>query len=148
MSGLYEAELQRVVALALFIPVVLALAESVSVQSVSLALQALHGKPPNVAALFQKLRRESMTGLFLGTATGLIVGLVALLWLGQLQVMLCVLGGIAGGVMCAAVVGVAMPNMLRLIQRDPQVAAGPVALATSDMITLLLYFSLARWLVN
>src|SRR5919201_1229636 len=39
LTGLYEAELTRVVALALFIPVVLALAESVSIQSVSLALQ-------------------------------------------------------------------------------------------------------------
>src|SRR5690606_8487581 len=48
LSGVFEAELQKVVALALFIPVVLALAESVSIQSVSLALQALRGKKPTV----------------------------------------------------------------------------------------------------
>ena len=42
LSGLFEAELQKVVALALFIPVVLALAESVSIQSVSLALQTFN----------------------------------------------------------------------------------------------------------
>jgi len=39
--------LNRVVALAFFIPVVLNLAESVSSQSVSLALQVLHGQPPS-----------------------------------------------------------------------------------------------------
>jgi magnesium transporter len=34
-----------------------------------------------------------------------------------------------------------------LLQRDPQVAAGPIALAVADMITLLLYFNVARWLL-
>ena len=147
LSGFYEDELQRVVALALFIPVVLALAESVSVQSVSLALQALHGKPPTLRALLEKIRWESLTGMLLGAATGLIVGLVALIWLGNLKVTLSILTGVAGGVTVAAIVGIALPNVLRLLQRDPQVAAGPIALAVADMITLLLYFNVARWLL-
>src|SRR5262249_23763008 len=46
LSGVYQQELSRVVALAFFIPVVLNLAESVSSQSVSLTLQLLHGRPP------------------------------------------------------------------------------------------------------
>jgi magnesium transporter len=45
LSSLYREELDRVVALAFFIPVVLSLEESVSSQSVSLALQMLHGRP-------------------------------------------------------------------------------------------------------
>ena len=147
LSGIYEDELQRVVALALFIPVVLALAESVSVQSVSLALQALHGKPPTLRMLLHKVRWESLTGLFLGGATGTIVCLVALIWLGNFKVAMCVLVGIAGGVTVAAIVGIALPNVLRLLRRDPQVAAGPIALAAADMITLLLYFNFARCLL-
>ncbi len=148
LSGLFEAELQRVVALALFIPVVLALAESVSIQSVSLALQVLHGKPPTWLAIVQKLRWELLTGLLLGCASGLLVGLVAMLWQGRFRVGLCLLGGIGGGVAGAAVVGMAMPNLLRLLKRDPQVAAGPIALALADMLTLLIYFNLARWLLG
>jgi magnesium transporter len=41
-----------------------------------------------------------------------------------------------------------MPNLLRLFNREPQVAAGPVALAATDMVTLAIYFSLARWLLG
>jgi magnesium transporter len=63
-------------------------------------------------------------------------------------VALAVLGGITGGVTCAAAIGVAMPNVLRLFAREPQVAAGPVALAATDMVTLLIYFSIARWLLG
>jgi len=147
ISGLYEDELQRVVALALFIPVVLALAESVSIQSVSLALQSLHGRP-GAKELVRKLRFELSTGVLLGAASGLVVGLVALGWLGHLRVALCLWAGIAAGVTAAAGLGLAMPNLIRLLGRDPHLAAGPIALAAADMFTLLVYFNLARWLLG
>jgi magnesium transporter len=148
LSGLYEHELSRVVALALFIPVVLALAESVSIQSVTLALLTLHGQRPTWQRMFARLRREAGTGALLGVASGLGVGLVAVVWLRQWGVALCLLAGIAGGVTAAAVLGVSIPTLLRLLRRDPQVAAGPIALALADMVTLLLYFNLARWLLT
>jgi len=40
-----------------------------------------------------------------------------------------------------------VPNLLRRFKLDPQVAAGPVVLALTDLITLLCYFNLARWLL-
>jgi magnesium transporter len=73
-----------------------------------------------------------------------VVVVVAFVWLGQFHVALILLGGIAGGVTCSAVFGVAMPNVLRLFRRDPQVASGPVALAAADLATLLIYFTFAR----
>ena len=148
LSGIFEEELRKAVALALFIPVVLALAESVSIQSVSLALQALRGKQPTLPEIIYRLRLETLTGIFLGVASALSVAMVALLWLGELRVVLCLLGGIAGGVTCAAVIGVSMPNLIRFFHREPQVAAGPVALASTDMVTLLIYFTLARLLLS
>ena len=68
-------------ALALFVPVVLGLSESVSIQSVTLALHLCHGQQPTLAALWPKLRREALTGLLLGAACGLILCLVSLAWL-------------------------------------------------------------------
>ena len=147
ISGLYEAELKKVVALALFIPVVLALAESVSIQSVTLTLQVLHHKPPTLKSLVNKIRFEATVGILLGISCGITVGIYSLIWLGQWAVVACLLGGIAGGVTCAAVLGVALPTLIRLFHREPQVAAGPIVLASTDMATLLIYFSLARWLL-
>lgn len=148
LSGFFEAELQRAVTLALFIPVVLALAESVSIQSVSLALRVLQGQPPTWRSIARKIRAEAIVGLLLGVASGLVVAGVSVLWLGEPRVGLCILGGIAGGVSGAALLGVAMPNVLHLFDLDPQVAAGPIALASTDMVTLLIYFNLARWLIG
>jgi magnesium transporter len=147
LMGLYEEELQRVVALALFIPVVLALAESVSIQSVSLAIQTLHGHKPTTAALLAKAGRELVTGALLGSASALLVSLAALLWLRQSVIVLCLAGAVCAGVAGAAAIGLALPYLLRILRRDPQVAAGPIALAASDMLALLVYFNLARWLL-
>jgi magnesium transporter len=148
LSGVFEAELKRAVTLALFIPVVLALAESVSIQSVSLALRVLEGQTPTWASIFGKLRSEIAIGTLLGITSGLLVGLVAVVWLWQPIVGLCIVGGIAGGVAGAAVIGVAIPNVLHRLNLDPRVAAGPIALASADMVTLLVYFNLARWLLG
>ena len=148
LAGVFQAELEQAVSLALFIPVVLALAESVSIQSVSLSLQMLHSRQPTLAGLARALRVESLTGILLGSASAVAVAAVAYLWLRDMTLVACLLGGIAGGVACAALIGVAIPNVLRLFNREPQVAAGPVALAATDMATLTIYFSLARWLLG
>ncbi|MFO0879657.1 MAG: CBS domain-containing protein [Gemmataceae bacterium] len=148
LTGLFEAELQKVVALALFIPVVLALAESVAIQSVSLTLERLHHGGSSRSGLLGKVRRELVTGLGLGLLAGGVVALAELVWLGQSQVALCLLGGIAGGVTVAATLGMATPLLLRLWTPNPRVAAGPIALAGADMATLLIYFGLARLLLG
>jgi magnesium transporter len=148
LAGLFQDELNRVVALAFFIPVVLNLAESVSSQSVSLALQLLHGQRPTWRSMAARMRGEFSTGLLLGLASGAIVGLVAVVWLGQARVGLCLLGGITGGVAGAAVLGLALPVILRLLRLEPRVAAGPIALAGADVLTILLYLNLARWLLR
>jgi magnesium transporter len=148
LSSLYQDTLDRVVALAFFIPVVLNLAESVSSQSVSLALQVLHGRPPSWTMLPTRLAGELATGLMLGLTAGGAVGLVGLAWLGRARVALCLLCSIGGGVAGAAVLGMAVPFVLRLLRLEPRVAAGPIALAGADVITILLYLNLAHWLLR
>jgi magnesium transporter len=148
LSGLYERELNRAVALAFFIPVVLNLAESVSSQSVSLALHALHSRRPTWRSLLGEVPREVLTGFLLGLSSGIVVALTALVWRGDLPVALCLVGGIAGGVAGAAALGLAIPVLLKLLHLEPRVAAGPVALAGADVITILIYFNLARWLIG
>jgi magnesium transporter len=146
IAGIFEKELSHAIALALFIPVVLAVAESVSIQSLSLTLQLLHGQRPTLLSLLRKIRVEIATGLLLGIASGIIVGLTAWIWRGEAKVFLALFGGIAAGAACSAVFGLGLPFLLRLLRRDPQVASGPIALAASDMMTLLVYLHFARWL--
>lgn len=131
-----------------FIALVTALAESVSIQSVSIALQVLHAQPAQWGSFVRKAQRELLVGLLLGLACGLTVGIVAWLWKGNLTVATSLLLGITGGVAASAVVGLSIPFLLKLFRRNPQLAAGPMALAMSDVVTLLCYFNLGRWLLS
>lgn len=131
-----------------FIPVTLAIAESVAIQSVSLAIQRMHGERPKWRDFLPNLGREALVGLALGIGVGGLVGLIAFGWKGFSDVALSLFGGIAAGVTCAAVFGLAMPFLLKLLKRDPSVASGPIALAVADMLTLLAYFNLAGLLVK
>lgn len=74
LCGLFEADLKQVVALAMFIPVVLSLGESVSIQSLTLSLQTMHGSRPSWRVIFRKLCGEFVIGAMLGCASGLAVG--------------------------------------------------------------------------
>jgi magnesium transporter len=148
LVGMFEGMLNNVVAIAFFIPVVLNMAESVSSQSVSLALHLLTGEKPTWDSLAPRVGRELGTGALLGLASGSAVAVVALLWQGRWEVALALLGGIGIGVMLSAAVGLAMPVVLRLLRLDPRVAAGPVALAMADVLTIAAYLNLARFLLS
>lgn len=148
LSAWFQDLLARVVALALFVPVVLALSESVAIQSVSLALALMHGQPPTLVGLVTRLRSEAATGILLGATCGALVSLVAFGWMRDARLALTLWGGMGLGICGSAVFGLAMPWMLRLLQRDPKVAAGPVALVFADMLTLTMYFGLAQMLLG
>ncbi|CAN5569710.1 magnesium transporter [soil metagenome] len=145
LSGIYQDVLEwRHAVLALFVPIVLALAESVTIQSVTLTLEGLRAEKLSLGKLLKRCLNEARTGFLLGLGTAILVGLVALGWQQDIRVASILSGAILGGVTMAAFVGVAVPLTLRYLKRDPQVAAGPVCLALADFAALLLYFNLGR----
>ena len=82
-----------------------------------------------------------------GAAIGLAIASPSATWR-DTSVALALLSGIGVGVTGSAVFGLAMPYVLRLLKRDPQVAAGPIALVFADMLALTMYFSVAHWLMG
>jgi magnesium transporter len=148
VASRYEALLDHVVVLALFIPVVLALAESVSIQSVTLTLQNLSDGPVNWRVLFRGFGREFLTALMLGSSCGSLVGLAAFLWKGVTFFGLVLAGAITVAMITACLLGVLMPTALRVARADPKIAAGPIVLALTDLLTLLFYFNLAGILLG
>jgi magnesium transporter len=80
-------------------------------------------------------------------ACGLIAGLAVLAWKGEPAAAVSLFASVVGGVTCAALIGFTLPYLLWMLRRNPQVAAGPIALASADAVALLVYFNLARWLL-
>jgi magnesium transporter len=140
--------LDRHVVVALFIPVVLGLAESVSIQSITIALQRLHAETLTPRSVFAALGRELATGLALGLSCGLLVGLFAWGWKGPIALGLALFGSIGLAMAAAAMIALGLPLLLHAMRRDPRVAAGPIALVAADLITLSLYYLTAQAVLN
>ncbi|MEO8682468.1 MAG: magnesium transporter [Vicinamibacterales bacterium] len=148
IASRFEHLLESVVVLALFIPIVLALAESVSMQAVTLTLQGLTDGPVVAKRLWAALWKELRTAALLGIGCGGVVGLVVLAWRGQALVAATIFAAIAMSMVTACLIGVAVPTVLRALKADPRIAAGPVVLAGADVATLLFYFGLASRLLS
>jgi magnesium transporter len=148
IASRYEGLLATVVVLALFIPIVLALAESVSMQAVTLAIQSLTDGPVDPRRLARALWQELRTAALLGAGCGTVVGLVVFAWRGQPLVAGTIFTAITLSMVTACLIGVAVPSLLRAAKADPRIAAGPVVLASADVATLLLYFGLGTRLLD
>jgi magnesium transporter len=146
IAARYEALLDSVVVLALFIPVVLALGESVSMQSATLTLQRLHGGAPVRGFLRRVLFQELGAAALLGLGSGVIVGGIAAALHHNVLLGAAVGGAIAASVLTAGLLGLLLPTGLHAMRLDPKIAAGPIVLAVADLATLLFYFNLAGWL--
>ena len=144
LASAYEATVAKNILLAFFLTLVLALGESVSMQSMTVTIQALRAGCPSWRWFFGAFRRESGTSVLLGLGCGLLVGLVVWLWRGSVLA-----GGVIGGSiflsLCGACAfGLGIPTLLHSLKLDPKIAAGPLTLALADIATLVFYFNLAK----
>lgn len=143
LSGFYEPLLNAQLVLALFVPVVLALAESVSMQAMTITVHGMHGGGVNWGGTLRGLWAELLAALLLGLGCGLCVGAIARVWKGSTLVALAIGGSIFLSMVTACLLGVLLPTAVRALRGDPKIAAGPIVLATADLATLLFYFNLA-----
>ena len=148
IASRFEHLLERVVVLSLFIPIVLALGESVSMQALTLTLQGLTDGPIVWKRLLGALWKEFKTATLLGLGCAAVVGLVVFAWRGQVEVAGSIFLAIMLSMIFACLLGVAIPAILRAVKADPGIAAGPVVLAAADVVTLLLYFGLGSRLLG
>lgn len=148
LAARYEPFLDTAIVLALFIPVVLALSESVSIQSTTITLQWLHQGKMTWSAVVRSLRRELVTAGLLGIGCGAVVGLIIWVWKGNATVAWAVSMSITLAMVTSCLLGVALPSAVRALKGDPRIASGPIVLASADVATLYLYFTVAAYLIS
>jgi magnesium transporter len=148
LSSHFEELLNVAVVLALFIPVVLALAESVSIQSVTLTLQSLQSGRIHWGQFGRALFQEALTATMIGAACGSVVALTTWVWKREPLVSGILAVSITASMLMACVFGVLFPTLLRAARADPKIAAGPIVLALTDLATLLFYFTVAGMLLT
>lgn len=143
----FEITLAKSLVLAFFLTLVLGLGESVSIQSMTVTIQALRSRQPTFRWYVLAFRREALTAIMLGTACGTLVGLIAWLWRGAWLPAVAIGTGILLTLFSACLFGLSVPVILHALKLDLKISAGPVTLALADIFTLLFYFSTAAILL-
>jgi magnesium transporter len=146
LAGAFEATLAGSLVVAFFLTMVLGLNESVSMQSMTLTIQALRVNTLTRRWFLENLRREIVTSLLLGMACGLLVSAIVWIWRRDANGAMVVGVSIAVSLVTACLFGFSVPSLLHWLKLDPKIAAGPVTLAVTDFFALAFYFSLA-WVV-
>lgn len=143
LAGAFESTLQANLVIAFFVALVLGLGESVSMQSMTVAIQVLQSVQPTWKWYFERLLREASTAAMLGVGCGLTVALIVLVWRQDPTAAAVIGSSIAIALVLASFFGLTVPCILHALKLDPKIAAGPMTLAMADLSTMLVYFSLA-----
>ncbi|NGX47020.1 MAG: Magnesium transporter MgtE [Chlamydiae bacterium] len=145
ISRIFEGVLIQVILLAMFIPLVLSLSESISMQSMTYSLQILSRPKISRRRILYRILSEWRMVFFLGLTCGIIVGGLSLLWGDGIHPAIAIASGIILSVTITGTVAAAIPLILHARKLDPKVAAGPVVLMFADVITTIIYLGLSSW---
>ena len=148
MAGAFEATLQESIIIAFFLTLVLALSESVSIQSMTVTIQAFRVMQPTLKWYLGALQREILTAALIGLCSGALVGVIVFVWRGAAMPALAIGSTILFSTMMACVFGLTVPSLLHALKLDPKIAAGPITLALTDIFTLLVYLSIGTMLLT
>lgn len=145
IAGYFQNVLQQAIILAMFIPLVLTLSESISMQSMTMSLNFLHTRKVVWKDVFERIVKECKTALLLGVTAGLAVEALAFVLHRDELPLFVVAISIFASMFVTATIGVIVPVVIHSMKLDPRVAGGPVALMFADTVATALYLGLATW---
>ena len=144
----FETTLQHVIALAAFIPSIMAMGGNSGIQTTTVTVRGLATGTVSGIRIAKVILRELRVALLVGVACGLIISVIAYFWAGGV-----ILGAIVGGAMffsiaCASMMGVLFPLTFNKLKIDPAVASGPFIITMNDAFSLLIYFALVSLMLK
>lgn len=142
--GGFEEELARNLQLALFVPLIMAMAGNVGVQSSSIMVQGLANNSITNSDLWGKLGKELTIAIINGlVCSGLLMG-YGYLSGSHLDIMMTVGLALLSVILMAAVIGTVVPLALDRLKIDPALATGPFITTSNDLLGLFLYFMIGN----
>ncbi len=142
--GSFEHQLATHVLIAFFLPGVVYLADAIGTQTEALVIRGMSAGVPvrKVAA------RESVTGVLLGLLlAALSFPVIALFW-GDATVALAVGLALLAASSIATVVAMGLPWLIQRLGHDPAFGSGPLATVVQDLLSVVLYFTIATLLLS
>jgi len=141
--GLFEGQLEKMVALAVLAPIVASQGGNAATQTMTVAVRALATRELGSFNAMRVVLRETMVGLVNGIAFAIITGIAAVAWF-KLPGLGIVIGlAIVCNLVAGALGGILIPIVLDRVRADPAVASGTFVTTVTDVVGFFSFLGIA-----
>lgn len=139
----YEATIEAVAALAIFLPMITDMGGNVGIQALSVSIRSIALGEVRLSQYWKAAQKEVTVGLINGLVLGAIFTVIAILFQGN--AILGLVAGIALGcnVLLAGIVGGTLPFIIKRLGGDPAMMTGPVLTTITDITGVSIYLGLS-----
>ena len=141
--GLFEGQLEKMVALAVLAPIVASQGGNATTQTMTVAVRAIATQDLHDGNAWRVVRRELLVGLLNGVAFAVITGAAAYVWF-RVPGLGVVIGlAMICNMAAAALGGILVPLALHRLRFDPAVASSPFVTTVTDVVGFFAFLSIA-----
>jgi magnesium transporter len=141
--GLFEGQLEKMVALAVLAPIVASQGGNATTQTMTVAVRALATRELSDANAWRVITREVAVGLVNGLAFAVITGVAAWAWF-KVPGLGFVIGlAMVCNLVAAALGGILIPLGLHRLRVDPAVASTPFVTTVTDVVGFFAFLTIA-----
>jgi len=144
----FGGTLEKVVTLAVFIPVIMDMGGNVGTQSSTIFVRGLATGEVDSSSFCSYLIREILVGVIMGFVCGALISAVAYFWQGNPVLGVVVGLAMVGTVSLATFIGVVIPMLFNYLGIDPAITAGPLVTTIKDITGLVIYLLIATALLK
>src|SRR5699024_2031172 len=144
----FEETLGSVVLIAAFIPMIMDSGGNVGTQSLAVSVRGLALGTIEKGSFFRMIRREFSTGALIGLLCMILITILVTFIYGNTMLGVIVGVSILITLSISAVIGSVIPLIINKMKIDPAVASGPFITTINDIVGLLIYFSIATYLMD
>jgi len=141
--GLFEGQLEKMVALAVLAPIVASQGGNAATQTMTVAVRALATRELGSNNAFRVVVREGLVGLVNGIAFAVITGVAAVAWFNIPGLGVVIGLAIICNLVAGALGGILIPMLLERVRADPAVASGTFVTTVTDVVGFFSFLGIA-----
>ncbi|MFC4174517.1 magnesium transporter [Microvirga sp. GCM10011540] len=141
--GFFEESLERMVALAILMPIVASMGGNAGTQTMTVAVRALATRELGRTNAWRIIRREATVGLLNGLLFAIILGVLAGFWFQSFDLGLVIGLALVTVLLFAALGGIFVPLTLNRLGVDPAVSSGPFVTSITDIVGFFAFLGIA-----
>jgi len=143
--SLFQGTIEKVVALAVLMPVVASMGGIAGTQSLTILIRAMAMGQINDRNQLWLIGRETMIGLLNGFLWAAVVAITASVWFDDFTLGLIIACAMLINLITAGLSGAGLPLMLQRMNIDPALAGGVLVTTVTDIVGFLTFLGLATW---